>query len=251
LKRALVSDIHGNLDALICVLADIQDQGIETIFCLGDVIGYGPDPQACIDAVMNFDLCILGNHDQAALFDPEGFSSTAERAIFWTRQQLECTDTNNADQKRRWQFLAELPRTKQVGDYLFVHGSARSPLNEYVFPEDIYNRRKLEKIFSLIPQYCFQGHTHIPGIFTEDFRFLSPAEVNFKYQLTDEKSMVNVGSIGQPRDGDCRSCYVILDDADNSIEFRRIKYDVSLTSQKIYDISDLDKFLGDRLHDGK
>ncbi len=99
MRRALVSDIHGNLDALECVLADIQDQGIETIFCLGDVIGYGPDPQACIDAVMQFDLCILGNHDQAALFDPEGFSSTAERAIFWTRQQLECTDANNADQK--------------------------------------------------------------------------------------------------------------------------------------------------------
>ena len=251
MKRALVSDIHGNLDALTCVLADIQDQGIKTIFCLGDVIGYGPDPQACIDAVINFDLCILGNHDQAALFDPAGFSSTAERAIFWTRQQLECTDTNNDDQKRRWQFLAELPRTKQIGDYLFVHGSARNPLNEYVFPEDIHNRRKVEKIFSLIPQYCFQGHTHIPGIFTEDFRFLSPTEVNFKYQLTDEKAMVNVGSVGQPRDGDCRSSYVILDDEDNSIEFRRIKYDVSLTSQKIYGISDLDKFLGDRLHDGK
>ena len=82
-------------------LADIEDQGIETIFCLGDVIGYGPDPQACIDAVMNFDLCILGNHDQAALFDPAGFSSTAERAIFWTRQQLDVpipiTPTRNDD----------------------------------------------------------------------------------------------------------------------------------------------------------
>ena len=109
----------------------------------------------------------------------------------------------------------------------------------------------MEKIFSLIPQYCFQGHTHIPGVFTEDFRFLSPPDIDFKYQLTDEKSMINVGSIGQPRDGDCRSSYVILDDDDNSIEFRRIKYDVSLTSQKIYAISDLDKFLGDRLHDGK
>ena len=145
MKRALVSDIHGNLDALQSVLSDIRSQGIDTIFCLGDVIGYGPEPQACIDAVMDFDLCILGNHDQAALFDPEGFSSTAERAIFWTRTQLECSEPNNDDQKRRWRFLAELPRTHQVDQYLFVHGSTRNPLNEYVFPEAIYNRRKMEK----------------------------------------------------------------------------------------------------------
>jgi len=251
LKRALVSDIHGNLDALQSVLSDIRSQGIDTIFCLGDVIGYGPEPQACIDAVMDFDLCILGNHDQAALFDPEGFSSTAERAIFWTRTQLECSEPNNDDQKRRWRFLAELPRTHQVDQYLFVHGSTRNPLNEYVFPEDIYNRRKMEKIFSLVPHYCFQGHTHIPGVFTEDFRFLSPSEINFEYTFSDEKTMVNVGSVGQPRDGDPRSSYVILDDETNSIEFRRVPYDFTVTSKKIYDIPELDKFLGDRLHDGK
>lgn len=251
MKRALVSDIHGNLDALQSVLSDIRSQGIDTIFCLGDVIGYGPEPQACIDAVMDFDLCILGNHDQAALFDPEGFSSTAERAIFWTRTQLECSEPNNDDQKRRWRFLAELPRTHQVDQYLFVHGSTRNPLNEYVFPEDIYNRRKMEKIFSLVPHYCFQGHTHIPGVFTEDFRFLSPSEINFEYTFSDEKTMVNVGSVGQPRDGDPRSSYVILDDETNSIEFRRVPYDFTVTSKKIYDIPELDKFLGDRLHDGK
>ncbi|MEC7566242.1 MAG: metallophosphoesterase family protein [Planctomycetota bacterium] len=251
MKRALVSDIHGNLDALQNVLSDIRSRGIETIFCLGDVIGYGPEPQACIDAVMDFDLCILGNHDQAALFDPEGFSSTAERAIFWTRTQLECSEPNNDDQKRRWRFLAELPRTHQVDEYLFVHGSTRNPLNEYVFPEDIYNRRKMEKIFSLVPHYCFQGHTHIPGVFTEDFRFLSPSEINFEYTFSDEKTMVNVGSVGQPRDGDPRSSYVILDDETNSIEFRRVPYDFTVTSKKIYDIPELDKFLGDRLHDGK
>ena len=251
MKRALVSDIHGNLDALQNVLSDIRSRGIETIFCLGDVIGYGPEPQACFDAVMDFDLCILGNHDQAALFDPEGFSSTAERAIFWTRTQLECSEPNNDDQKRRWRFLAELPRTHQVDQYLFVHGSTRNPLNEYVFPEDIYNRRKMEKIFSLVPHYCFQGHTHIPGVFTEDFRFLSPSEINFEYTFSDEKTMVNVGSVGQPRDGDPRSSYVILDDETNSIEFRRVPYDFTVTSKKIYDIPELDKFLGDRLHDGK
>ena len=81
-KRAIISDVHGNLEALTAVLADIHDQGITQIYCLGDIVGYGPNPCECIDHVMKMDMCILGNHDQAALFDPEGFSSGAERAIF-------------------------------------------------------------------------------------------------------------------------------------------------------------------------
>ena len=88
-KRAIVSDIHGNLEALEAVLADIAAQGVDSIYCLGDIVGYGPNPRECIDRVMSFELSILGNHDQGALYDPEGFSSGAERAIFWTRDQLE------------------------------------------------------------------------------------------------------------------------------------------------------------------
>jgi diadenosine tetraphosphatase ApaH/serine/threonine PP2A family protein phosphatase len=130
-----------------------------------------------------------------------------------------------------------------------VHGSARNPLNEYVFPEDIYNQRKMEKIFSLIEHHCFQGHTHVPGIFTQSMNFISPEEVNYTYRLTDEKTMVNVGSVGQPRDGDPRSCYVVLEDG--VITFRRITYDLEKTIQKIYDTPELDNFLGDRLREGR
>ncbi len=251
MRRALVSDIHGNLVALQQVLLDIQEQQIDEIFCLGDVIGYGPSPRECIDEVVKFELCILGNHDQAALFDPQGFSSTAERAIFWTRKQLEFESDDSDAAKQRWRFLAELPRTHQVDDFLFVHGSARNPINEYIFPEDVYNRRKLEKVFSLIPKYCFQGHTHVPGVFTEDLEFLTPPQLNNVYHLEDRKVMVNVGSVGQPRDGDPRSCYAILDDQQQTVEFRRIAYSISETANKIYEIEDLDNFLGDRLHDGK
>ena len=251
MRRALVSDIHGNLIALQKVLQDIQEQQIDEIFCLGDVIGYGPSPRECIDEVSNFHLCILGNHDQAALFDPEGFSTTAERAIFWTRKQLEFDAEDSEDAKRRWRFLAELPRTHHVDEFLFVHGSARNPINEYIFPEDVYNRRKIEKVFSLIPKYCFQGHTHVPGVFTEEFEFLTLMQLENIYHLDDRKVMINVGSVGQPRDGDSRSCYVILDDEARTVEFRRIAYPIAETANQIYAIEELDNFLGDRLHDGK
>ncbi len=249
MKRALISDIHSNLEALEEVLADIRAQQIEEIYCLGDIIGYGPNPRECIDRIMDCQVCLLGNHDQGALFDPEGFNSGAERAIFWTRSQLESTNGDLDKNARRWDFLGELPRNRREDGYLFVHGSARNPLNEYVFPEDIYNQRKMEKIFSLIEKNCFQGHTHVPGVFTQALQFYSPEEINHEYRLGEQKIMVNVGSVGQPRDLDPRSCYVVLED--DVVRFRRVEYDVEATRRKIYDIPELDNFLGDRLREGR
>jgi predicted phosphodiesterase len=248
-KRALISDIHSNLAALEAVLDDIRSQGIDEVYCLGDLVGYGPNPREVIDKIMRCKVCLLGNHDQGALFDPEGFNSGAERAIFWTRSQLENSGGDTAGSHRRWDFLGELPRAHQEGDLLFVHGSARNPLNEYVFPEDTYNRRKMQKIFALIRRHAFQGHTHVPGIFTEEFRFHSPEELGQEYHLNEKKTMVNVGSVGQPRDGDPRACYVVLED--DLVGFRRVEYDVEQTIQRIYEIPELDNFLGDRLRDGR
>ena len=247
-RRAIISDIHGNLEALRTVLDDIRDQHCDQIICLGDVIGYGPDPCACLDLVQQFDACILGNHDLAALFDPEGFSNAAEQAILWTRQQIESGDTQDACY-RRLEYLAHLPRTRREGDLLFVHGSVRNPVNEYVFPEDVYNRRKMEKLFSMIQRLCFQGHTHVPGIFTSEMTFLRPEETESRFQIQEGKAMINVGSVGQPRDGDWRSCYVIHEDS--WITFRRVEYNVDATVERIYAIPELDRFLGDRLRDGK
>lgn len=249
MKRAIVSDIHGNIDALECVLADIKDQGCDSIYCLGDIVGYGPNPRQCVDEVMKFDVVILGNHDQGALYDPEGFSSGAERAIFWTREQLEMDCGEPEQTQKRWNFLSELPRTHRDGHFTFVHGSVRNPLNEYVFPEDVYNTRKLERIFALVERYCFQGHTHVPGIFTEDGRFFRPDDCQMKFPLQNQKLMCNVGSVGQPRDGDNRSCYVVL--TDTHIEFRRISYPIENTQAKIRAVPELDPFLADRLKDGK
>jgi predicted phosphodiesterase len=248
-KRALISDIHSNIESLEAVLADIRSQGITQIYCLGDLVGYGPNPREVIDEVIKCKVCLLGNHDQGALFDPEGFNSGAERAIFWTRNQLENGPGTPAMRQRRWDFLGELPRNHIDGDMLFVHGSARNPLNEYVFPEDIYNKRKLEKIFALVSRYAFQGHTHVPGVFTENFNFFSPEELNNEYRLGQEKAMINVGSVGQPRDGNPRACYVVLED--DVVRFRRVEYPLDRTIAKIYDIPELDNFLGDRLRDGR
>ena len=258
MKRALISDIHSNLEGLEAVLKDIESQGISEIFCLGDVIGYGPNPRECIDRVMQFDLCILGNHDQGALFDPEGFNSGAERAIFWTRDQLEQPTGDPEQNAKRWEFLGERPRLHRDNGFLFVHGSPRNPLNEYVFPEDVHHPKKMEKLFSLVERFCFQGHTHVPGVFTQDGRFVRPEEMGYRFKLGDAKLMVNVGSVGQPRDGDRRACYVVLEDVAGSngsktydISFRRVEYPFEQTIEKIYKISDLDNFLGDRLREGK
>ena len=172
-----------------------------------------------------------------------------------------------------------------------MHGSPRNPLSEYIFPEDIYNHRKMERLFQLVERYCFQGHTHVPGVFTEGFQFYAPEEIDHEYTLGDGKVMINVGSVGQPRDGDPRACYVILDDGlapgastprpsprDDQpptdeyptmpdgpvfpitpspasgpirVTFRRLPYDFEATIRKIYEISELEPFLGDRLRQGR
>jgi diadenosine tetraphosphatase ApaH/serine/threonine PP2A family protein phosphatase len=246
---ALISDIHSNLEALQAVLRDIETQNVEKVYCLGDVIGYGPNPRECIDLVLALPIVLLGNHDQGAMFDPEGFNPGAERAIFWTRAQLESPTEKSEAREKRWEFLAERPRIHREDNTLYVHGSARNPINEYVFPEDVYNPRKMERIFAYIDKYCFQGHTHVPGVFTESLQFYSPEEIDGIYSLDGRKTMVNVGSVGQPRDGDWRACYVLYDG--KTVKFRRVDYDIDATIQKIYDVPELENFLGDRLRDGR
>ena len=122
-------------------------------------------------------------------------------------------------------------------------------MNEYVFPEDIYNQKKMEKLFSLITRGCFQGHTHVPGVFLESLEFITPEQTKYEYIPKEEKFMINVGSVGQPRDGDPRSCYIVQEDS--KITFHRVEYDFDVTANKIYDTPDLDNFLGDRIKEGR
>jgi len=247
--RALVSDIHSNLEAFTAVLDDIKAHGVTEIHCLGDIIGYGPNPKECIDLARAFPICILGNHDHGALYEPENFHAGAERAIVWTRQQMETTNDSTANGKR-WEFLGELDRKVEQNGVLYVHGSARRPLSEYVFPEDIFNQPKMARLFELITNVCFEGHTHVPGVFTEDLEFFPPEQLNYKYRLErGRKAIVNIGSVGQPRDRDPRASYVLFDG--ETVEWRRVSYPFETTMEKIYQISELDNFFADRLREGR
>jgi diadenosine tetraphosphatase ApaH/serine/threonine PP2A family protein phosphatase len=254
--RAILSDIHANLEALEAVLEDIAVQQVDEIFCLGDVFGYGPNPVECLDLVWaSCRLTLLGNFDQATLFDPDGFETAhaARTAILWHRDLLETSSGTPESRERRWRYLTDWPRQHHEEGVLFVHGSPRNPLNEYFFPEDIYNPRKMDANFALIERCCFQGHTHVPGVFTREaegtYSFFAPEELNYIHRLDHRKTLVNVGSVGQPRDGDERACYVLFDG--DTIRFRRIDYDIDTTVEKIYDIPDLENFLGDRLREGR
>ncbi|MCA9182269.1 MAG: metallophosphoesterase family protein [Planctomycetales bacterium] len=252
MRQALISDIHGNLEALTAVMAAIQLQKVERTVCLGDIVGYGPNPCQCLDVVMQqCQLTILGNHDQAALFDPDGFNPVALRAIYWTRDELDRGPGPASVINRRWDFLSELPKSHQAGEVLFVHGSPRDATNEYVFPETIYDQARMQALFDRVTRLSFQGHTHMPGIFTTFGEFITPDDCDYHFAIGTEKLMINVGSVGQPRDEDPRPCYVIFDDQREELEFRRVEYDFEKTIQKIYDIPDLDNMLGDRLRGGR
>ncbi len=247
--RAILSDVHGNIEALDAVLADVARLPVTSVFSLGDIVGYGPNPMECATRAMKFHVNVLGNHDHAVLFDPAGFSPTAEKAALWTRAVIESARRDDI-----WAFLSDRPRQHRDGDCLFVHGSARNQTNEYVFPEDVYNVTKMNKIGEQIERYCFAGHTHVPGVFVEpepgaQWQFLSPEEIDHHWRLDERKTIVNVGSVGQPRDADWRACYVTLDG--NELTFRRVKYDVDATVAKIYAIPELNDFLGDRLREGR
>ena len=132
---------------------------------------------------------------------------------------------------------------------MFVHGSPRKPLREYVFPKDVHDTKKITDIFGRINSMCFVGHTHVPGIFTEDMKYSHPSDVYNIYMLDSRKALFNVGSVGQPRDGNPDACYATFDG--DSVVFRREAYDVEKTIEKIYSTPALADSLGDRLREGR
>ena len=200
---AVISDIHSNLEALQAVLADIEERGVKEIICLGDIVGYGPNPKECLDLVRKrCRVTLMGNHDHALLYEPTNFNLPAERACYWTRQVLE-EEPDRKVRNARWKFLGELPVRHKDRDVLFFHASPRRPLNEYIFPEDVFtNPQKVMANFDrLDARVCFVGHTHQPGVFVDDPYFDPPHELPDSpyYEVEDERVIVNVGSVGQPR----------------------------------------------------
>ncbi|MEX2672345.1 MAG: metallophosphoesterase family protein [Phycisphaeraceae bacterium] len=252
LPAAVISDIHGNLEALTAVLEDVDRRGIKSILCLGDIIGYGPNPRECLDRVAErCDWALMGNHDYAVMYEPTNFNAGAESAAFWTRRQFEM-EPDVEKRRRRWEFMGAMPVRKRFGDSMMaVHGSPRRPINEYVFADDVTTSpAKMQQLFDRIERLCFVGHTHVQGVFTEGPDFLSPTDFDHQFRIPDgEKLLVNVGSVGQPRDRDPRSGYTIIHD--DMIEFVRLEYDIQTTVEKVRAIHDLNDFFGQRLIEGR
>ncbi|MBA7689527.1 hypothetical protein ES703_98035 [subsurface metagenome] len=256
---AVISDIHSNLEALTVVLADIKKRGIKTIYCLGDVIGYGPNPKECLDLVIEkTKWCVMGNHDYATLYEPTNFNYGAEQASFWTREVLE-TERQMLSRYKWWRFLGKLPMRRTLKAKLgtntaiidFLHASPRKPINEYIFPDDVYtNPVKVRVLFEQVKHICFIGHTHLPGVFLDEPDFYPPDELNDVYPIVDdEKAIINIGSVGQPRDKDNRASYVYVDG--NEVNFVRLQYDFETTAKKIMATEQLDNFQAERLKEGR
>lgn len=252
-RIAIVSDIHANLGALEAVLRDIERKKCRKIYCLGDVIGYGPDPRQVLDiARENFELVILGNHDEAISYKiPKRFKRMAAKAAFWTRKRIKPGKRPGfRDARKRWNYLRRFPRTEELGTWLMAHGSPESNL-EYVYDKesalDVFNDEIGDS------RICFLGHTHVPGIFTyggdDEVHFVEPQEGK-RYTVTAPKAIVNVGSVGQPRDGDPRACWVLAR-SDGSLSFRRVEYEIEPVAERILKAKGLHPSLAERLFVGE
>jgi predicted phosphodiesterase len=255
---AIISDIHANLEALRAVLADIDSRGVSRVICLGDIIGYGPDPGPCVDLVRErCEWSLMGNHDFGVLYEPTNFNRAAESAAYWTRDRLD-QEPDDQIRRARYEFLGQL-RVRVVEtcpdgrtSLLASHGSPRRPINEYIFPEDVDEAPdKLATIFERVAKVCVVGHTHVPGVFTDEPDFYPPGELTDSMYLFNEteKAIVNVGSVGQPRDMDPRASYVILDE--RGVRFCRVAYDVEAVVAKIRAIPQLPEQLAERLLRGQ
>jgi putative phosphoesterase len=224
MKYAVISDIHSNLEALRSVLSGIDAIGPDAIICLGDIVGYGADPNACADIIREREIpSVMGNHDAAAagVTEPYNFNSAVREAALWTRSEL--TKENRS-------FLAALPDRLETEHFLAVHGAISDP-DKYIL---VY--RDAEPEFSLMGGHtlCFFGHTHVPA--------------HHKSPAGPERHLINPGSVGQPRDRNPRAAYVIYD-TESGIEFRRAEYDIRSARKKIIE-KGLDPRLAERLSYG-
>ena len=247
---AVLSDVHANLEALRAVFGDMKERNVQRIFFLGDIIGYGPNPAEVLTFMKHFEFCLMGNHDRAVLTGPpKYFNKVARHAVDWTRGQIHPSETplgflRPGERKKRmeyWKFLASLKPIRTVGDLVFVHDTPAAPgSDKYVkSPDDA------REAFSRFPKVrgFFIGHSHVPRIFTEKEK-IRPVPGR-KYAF-DSRMIVNVGSVGQPRDKDPRACYVVLDDG---FRFYRVPYDVEKTKKKVI-AAGLNKLLAQRLSKG-
>jgi diadenosine tetraphosphatase ApaH/serine/threonine PP2A family protein phosphatase len=245
---ALISDLHSNLEAVEAVLARIDSLGVREVACLGDVVGYGADPLPVTRLVMQrCKWTILGNHDWGLFHQLDDFNPLAREALLYTRTQLR-PSLLRPRRRQAWEFLRGLPERMQDHGFLFCHGSPRDPVMEYVLKSDGFlEPDKMHQLFALIDRPCFVGHTHWPGVHRPDYRFTQATDEQREFRL-EGPCIVNVGSVGQPRDGDCRACFAVAHD--DRVEIHRVSYDFRRTQAKIL-AAGLHPALAERLARGK
>jgi diadenosine tetraphosphatase ApaH/serine/threonine PP2A family protein phosphatase len=241
--RAIISDVHSNLEALTAVLGDMRRFSVDSTYCLGDLIGFGPNPRECFDHVAAFGLALRGDHehllDPAIGHDTNGWSEQKRRMTEWTRNELFSASEDPQVASRRALVIGSLKPSQHDGANWHFHGSPADPLAGYVFPEDVHNAPKMRSFFACFGRLCFCGHSQIPGVISRtassnQFDFHAASEETFAVNSLGHQVICNVGSVGQPRDGDPRACYVLFDG--DVIRFRRVDYDVETTIQKIRQI---------------
>lgn len=256
----VLSDLHSNIQALRRAFEDLAELGVERVACLGDVIGYGANPRECLALIMErAEFTLLGNHEDALLNFAEDFNDNARAAIHWTQDVLNSPEHSSEENFRFWNFLGALPDRIETDGALFVHGSPRDPVREYMLPRDVRNADKMARVFAAQTQpVCFVGHSHVPGVYVEGSpRYVSPAELQDGLFVLpeDRKVLVNVGSVGQPRDGDTRLSYVLYEppggDRAGRIAFRRLSYDHEAASRSIRSQQGLPDYLAERLLIGR
>jgi diadenosine tetraphosphatase ApaH/serine/threonine PP2A family protein phosphatase len=252
---AIVSDIHSNIEALEKVLADIDKRhDTKGIICLGDIIGYGANPRECLQiAARRFLFSLIGNHEEAVLMIAEDFNDRARQAVDWTRAALNDREIPREQRHEFWNYLDTLRSNATIvkGRFMFVHGSPRVPTKEYIMPRDVHDKKKMSEIFEQNPGVIFCGHSHVPGVYTEEGEYVHPSKLKdgvFEFG-PEKKYIVNVGSVGQPRDQDTRACYVTF--TDKWVQFHRLTYDVSAAATKIETSGGLPHYLAERLREGR
>lgn len=240
MRFAVLSDIHSNLAALQAVRAELP--AVDEIWVLGDIVGYGPQPNEVIGVLQAMGArSVLGNHDGAAIgtVDTGWFNPDAERAISWTGEVI---DENSRA------YLATLPEVRVEGELTAVHGSPRDPIWEYITGPGV----AAANLPAFETRVCLHGHTHVPIVYRSDDGQVGPvpATLDAPVSIRAGRSLVNPGSVGQPRDGNPAASYLVLDTEADSIQFRRVAYDIDAT-QKLMRQAGLPPRLAERLSYGR
>lgn len=225
MRYAVISDIHGNLEAFEAVLSALSEERIDEYLFAGDVVGYGADPKKCIELLKSLNpvAAVTGNHEWGVLkkIEMSYFNDLAQNAVLWTRKALDNGDI---------EYLESLPLVYEDEKMTLVHGT----LN---MPEEFYYIFDTEDAYVTISQMkaplCFVGHSHVPGIFVSDstkVEYMEGMDIRID---PENKQLINIGSIGQPRDGDPRASFAIYDDEELTVEIKRVEYDVKKAQEKI------------------